>query len=115
MSEKPILSQSLPELLALRRKKNNLTSFHLTFLTNWYDLIAPKMFGFRGVRTLPEQLDRAIKLLKDTEKDWEIRVRENQISLPFYKYMFYTAVSEGVDLPNDFEDRFVNQHKGDIK
>ena len=113
MSEKVTSSLSLPELLSQRRKRDNLTRAHMTFLLNWFETFRPKMFGFQGVRKIEDQLTQAIKLLKAAEVDWEKRMRDNKTSLSFPQFFFYTALSQGLQIPPDFEAKYLTLTKGD--
>lgn len=115
MSEKPISSLSLPEMLVLRKKPDSLTGFQIAFLLDWHEINKPKMFGFQGIRSLEDQLRRAIVFLKEIERDWESRARNNQTSLQFYQFFFYSAVSRGIQVVSDFEDRYLQSIKGDKK
>ena len=113
MSEKATSLPSLVEMLAQRKRKDNLTNKHINFLLCWHETMQPKIFGFRGVPRLDDQLTRAITLLKDSESAWESRTQNNETSLQFHQFFIYTAVSEGVDLPADFEERYIQLIKGD--
>lgn len=82
--------------------KVDLTLRQIVFLLCWSDLCGSKTFGFKGEPNIKNQIQLAIKFLKDTEKEWQDKTVNNQTSLEFFDYFLCQAVAEGIDLPTNF-------------
>ena len=104
MSEQQISLRQLEQMIALQKRRRNITIYQFEFLLKWFEINKDKKFGFQGTRDIEEQLNLAIEFLQHIQKEWQDRTRDNLTSLSFNKYFLYTALGEGMDLPINFDE-----------
>ena len=93
------------EIIIACKQHKNLTNKQLLFIVNWFSHVKDKEFGFRDTSGFQAQLTKAIDFYLSTELEWQNRILKNETSLPFLKFFQYTAVIEGIDLPENFNKK----------
>lgn len=86
------------------KKLGPLSNRQAIFLIAWYFDKKDQEFGFREVKGFHEQLKMAVEFYKNTEREWQDRILNNQTRHSFEGYFYEKAKNEMIDLPN----RFVN-------
>lgn len=80
------------------RKITLLTNRQALFLIDWYIDQKDKEFGFREVQGFHEQLKMAISFYKETEREWQDCVLNDQTHLSFEAFLREKAQNEMIDL-----------------
>ena len=93
------------EIIIKAKQIKHLTNKQLLFIVSWFSDVKDKEFGFRDTVGFQAQLTKAIDFYLSTELEWQNKVLKNETSLPFLKFFQYTAVMEGIDLPDDFNKK----------
>ena len=89
----------------------------LEFLKKWFCIIDKEgqEFGFINLVGFEKQLDHAIDIFLEAEKEWQEYVLKDKTDLSFLDYFESIALLEGCKLPDNFQQKMKEEENDELK